>query len=175
LCNKAIVTIAFYTGLRSCDIAALMFENIDWEHNKIHLIQNKTDMPLTIPLRPVVGNAILDYIKQERPDSDSETIFLTRDKKPRNLSNTAMNHAVTAVLTKAGVRTEGGKRGGHLFRHHFAAALLQNGIQTPVISAILGHISPVSIESYLESDLVHLKQCALSIEKYLVGKEVLGE
>jgi integrase len=170
--NKAIVTVAFYTGLRSCDIAALTFDNIDWENNKIHLIQNKTAVPLTIPLRPVVGNAILDYINEERPDSDNETIFLTHDKKPRKLSVTAMYHAATAVLKKAGVRTEGGKKGVHLLRHNFAAKMLQNGIQTPIISSILGHTSPASIEPYLESNLACLKDCALGIEKYPVGKEV---
>ena len=173
--DKAIVTIAFYTGLRGCDIAALKFDNINWEHNIIHLIQNKTGAPLTLPLRPVVGNAIFDYVEKERPDFDNETIFLTRDKKTRKLSTTSMYNATTAVLTKAGVRAEGGKRGLHLFRHSFAVALLQNGIQTPVISEILGHKSPISIESYLESDLIRLKECALSIEKYPVGKEVIEE
>ena len=173
--DKAIVTIAFYTGLRGCDIAALTFDNIDWEHNIIHLIQNKTGAPLILPLRPVVGNAIFDYVEQERPGSDNETIFLTQDKETRKLRTTSMYNATTAVLTKAGVRAEGGKRGLHLFRHSFTVALLQNGIQTPVISEVLGHASPISIEPYLESDLIRLKECALSIEKYPVGKEVLGE
>jgi len=172
---KAIVTIAFCTGLRGCDIAALTFDNIDWEHNIIHLIQNKTGAPLTLPLRPVVGNAIFDYIEKERPHSDNETIFLTQDKKTRKLRTTSMYNAATAVLIKAGVRAEGGKRGLHLFRHNFAVALLQNGIQTPVISEVLGHASPISIESYLESDLIRLKECALSIDKYPVRKEILGE
>ncbi len=173
--DEAIVTIAFYTGLRGCDIAALKFNNINWEHNIIHLIQNKTGAPLTLPLRPVVGNAIFDYMEKERPDFDNETIFLTRDKKTRKLSTTSMYNATTAVLTKAGVRAEGGKRGLHLFRHSFAVALLQNGIQTPLISEVLGHKSPISIESYLESDLIRLKECALSIGKYPVGKEVIEE
>jgi integrase len=173
--DKAIVTIAFYTGLRGCDIAALTFDNIDWEHNLIQIVQNKTGAPLTLPLRPVVGNAIFDYLKQERLDADNDTLFLTTDKKPRKLRGTAIHHITTAVLTKAGVRTESGKRGLHLFRHHFAVALLQNGIPTPVISDVLGHASPISIERYLESDLIRLKECALSIENYPVGKEVLGE
>jgi len=170
--DKAIVTIAFYTGLRGCDIAALEFDNIDWEHNLIHLIQNKTGAPLTIPLRPVVGNAIFHYIEQERPASKNETIFLTQGKKARKLRTTSIYNATTAVLTKAGVRVEGGKKGTHLFRHNFAVTLLQSGIQTPIISQVLGHASPKSIESYLESDLIGLKECALSIEMYPIGKEV---
>ena len=170
--DKAIVTIAFYTGLRGCDIASLTFDDIDWKHNLIHLIQNKTGASLTIPLRPVVGNAIFHYVEQERPDSENGIIFLTKDKIARKLRITSIYNATTAVLTKAGVRVEGGKKGTHLFRHNFAITLLQNGIQAPIISQILGHTSSKSIESYLESDLVRLKQCALSIELYPVGKEV---
>lgn len=172
--DKAIVTIAFYTGLRGCDIAALTFESIDWEHNIINLIQNKTGAELVLPLRPIVGNAILAYVKQERPDSTNRTIFLTRDKQPRKLRTTSIYNAATTVLTKAGVRGKGDKRGAHLFRHNFAVVLLQNGIQTPVISEVLGHASPKSIEPYLESNLINLKESALSVEKFPIAKEVLG-
>ncbi|WP_373519217.1 tyrosine-type recombinase/integrase, partial [Pricia sp.] len=99
-------------------------------------------------------------------------IFLTKDRDARKLRITSIYNATTAVLAKAGVRVEGGKKGTHLFRHNFAVTLLQNGVQTPIISQILGHTSPRSIESYLGSDLVRLKECALSIEMYPVGKEV---
>lgn len=170
--DKAIVTIAFYTGLRGCDIASLTFDNIDWKHNLIHLTQNKTGTPLTIPLRPVVGNAIFHYVERERPNCENGIIFLTRDRDARKLRITSIYNATTAVLTKAGVRVGEGKKGTHLFRHNFAVTLLQNGIQTPIISQMLGHTSPKSIEPYLESDLVRLKECALSIEMYPVGKEV---
>jgi hypothetical protein len=46
--------------------------------------------------------------------------------------------------------------------------LLGNGIAQPIISKITGHISPNSLEPYLSSDFVHLKECALSIEQFPV-------
>jgi integrase len=173
--DKAIVTIAFYTGLRGGDIAALQFDNIDWAHNLIRFIQNKTGVPLTIPLRPVVGNAILHYLEHERAEAGSETIFLTQDKKPRKLRCTSIYNASTAVFTKAGIRIDGGKKGTHLFRHNFAVTLLQSGTQTPIISHILGHASPKSIESYLGSDLIRLKECALSIVQYPIREEIFSK
>jgi len=39
-------------GLRSSDIAGLKCENIDFEQNMIHLIQSKTEQPLSLPLLP---------------------------------------------------------------------------------------------------------------------------
>jgi site-specific recombinase XerD len=76
-------------------------------------------------------------------------------------------------MKKAGIRIDkGNRRGFHLFRHHLATTLLENGIEQPVISSTLGHQSPNSLNSYLETDFLHLKECALSIDRFPVKKEV---
>lgn len=75
--------IAIYTGLRRSDIANLRLNNIDWEGDRIKIVQGKTGNPVALPLRPVVGNAIYDYITKERPQSDSPYIFYIL-KKERN-------------------------------------------------------------------------------------------
>jgi len=173
--DRAIGVLAFYTGLRSCDIAALKLNDINWEKDSIHIIQEKTGIPLTLPLRPVVGNAIYDYIKHERPDTEEETIFLTTDKKTRKLRGSSIYKTTVAIMDRAGVRVVSGRKGIHLFRHNFVVSMLNNGVQSPVITEVLGHKSPKSIEFYLHSDMTSLKRCALSIEKYPVGKEVFGE
>lgn len=64
--DKAIGTIAMYTGLRSCDIVALQMKNIDWDNDLIILSQQKTGNTLKLPLMPIVGNAIFEYILKER-------------------------------------------------------------------------------------------------------------
>mgnify|MGYP000650600227 FL=1 len=74
--ERAIGLLAFYTGLRSCDIAALCFSNIDWEKDIISITQQKTGKPLVLPLRAIVGNTIYDYIIKERPKSKEDFIFL---------------------------------------------------------------------------------------------------
>lgn len=49
---------------------------IDWEADEIRIVQNKTDVPLILPLTAVIGNAIYDYIRSERPESSDSHIFL---------------------------------------------------------------------------------------------------
>jgi site-specific recombinase XerD len=127
---------------------------------------------LTLPLRPVVGNVIWDYIEHERPDTDCRKIFITTYKIKKGLTSSAINQIVQAVFKKINIRQDGGKTGLHLFRHNIATKLLANGVQAPVITEILGHDSPVSLETYLAADSVRLKECALSIEGYPVRKEV---
>ena len=53
--------------LRYSAVLSGRITQVDWENDLILINQEKTDVPLKLPLRPVVGNAIYDYICQERP------------------------------------------------------------------------------------------------------------
>lgn len=64
--DRAIGKLAYYTGLRSCDIAALELSSIDWECDLIRIKQQKTEEPLELPLTATVGNAIYDYLNETR-------------------------------------------------------------------------------------------------------------
>ena len=62
----AIFMLASRLGLRSSDIRNIKFEDIDWDKNCITLIQQKTKRKIELPLIADVGNAIVDYLKNER-------------------------------------------------------------------------------------------------------------
>ncbi len=79
--DRAIGRLLLHTGIRACDIARLCFSSIDWQNDLITIIQDKTNKPLSIPLRPVVGNAIYEYLETERPQVNVPQIFL-RVSKP---------------------------------------------------------------------------------------------
>ena len=171
--NKAIGLLAFYTGLRCCDIAGLKLDQINWENDLIQIIQQKTGVPLVIPLRAIVGNAIFDYITKERPKSSGDTVFLAVNDPYKRLQSHNLYTICERIMKKAGIRNHtGDKKGFHLFRHHLATSLLEKGVEHPVISQTLGHQSPESLDIYLEADFIHLKECALSIDCFLVKEEV---
>lgn len=173
--NRAIGILLLYTGLRGCDIAALKLNSIDWENEKIAINQQKTEEPLELPLLPVVGNAIYDYIISERPNAEEEYLFLTELKPYTPLAKGSVGSIATKIFRIAKVRQSvGNRKGTHIFRHNLATTLLEKGISQPVISKTLGHISPNSLEIYLRADFVHLKECAISIEDFLVGEEVFS-
>ncbi len=67
--NRAIGTILYFTGMRSSDVAALKFSDIDWEREEIRIVQKKTGEELLLPLTAAAGNAIFEYATQERPNS----------------------------------------------------------------------------------------------------------
>ena len=172
--DRAIATLVMNTGLRCCDIAGMTLASIDWDNDLIILNQQKTDVPLNLPLMAIVGNAIYDYLMYERPNIGSEYIFLTENRPYRNLESGSVGNIADKLLMDAGIRqSKGDRRGFHIFRHRLATTLLGNGVARPVISQILGHDSPDSLDTYLSADFVHLKECALSINRYPIGEGVL--
>lgn len=171
--DKAIGMLAFYTGLRGCDIAGLTLDNIDWDRDLINIKQQKTKIPFELPLTAVVGNGIYDYLVSERPYTESRYIFVSQLKPYERLKNRSIGNVAVRIMKAAGIRQSKGDRNGfHVFRHHFATELLGNGVPQPVISRTLGHTSPDSLESYLRADFSHLKECSISIKRFPVSKEV---
>jgi integrase len=173
--NRTIGLLVFYTGLRCCDIGALTFDQIDWENDLIRIIQQKTGIPLVLPLRAIVGNAIFDYITKQRPDSFENTVFLTVKVPYRRLQSPNLYAICVTIMKKANIRNHPcDKKGFHLFRHHLATSLLENGVEQPIISRTMGHQSPESLDTYLGADFIHLKECALSIKCFLIKEEVFN-
>lgn len=74
--DYAIIQLGITSGLRAGDITNLKLTDIDWKNNEIHLIQGKTKQPLSLPLEEHTGNAIIDYVLNGRPKSESSYMFL---------------------------------------------------------------------------------------------------
>ena len=79
--DYAMIMLAYTTGLRGCDIVNLKFNSIDWDACELRLVQEKTNIPVSLPLDTTTGNAIADYILNARPKCDSEYVFL-RTQRP---------------------------------------------------------------------------------------------
>jgi len=172
--DKAIGLLALYTGLRCCDIAGLTLADIDWADDLIRIRQQKTGASLELPMRPIIGNAIYDYLIQERPKTVCEKVFVTETNHVTKLKSTSIWNVSKKIMNTANIRMKhGDRRGFHIFRHHMAISLLENQIPQPVISRVPGHLSPNSVEPYLSADFLHLRECALSIKCFPLREEVL--
>ncbi|MDW7657768.1 MAG: tyrosine-type recombinase/integrase [Bacillota bacterium] len=172
--DRAIGNLAYFTGMRSSDMTGLDLASIDWNRDLIITHQRKTGSLLELPLKTPVGNAIFDYLTIERPAAKCQALFLTKNKPYRRMSNAWIVSA--EVLAEAGIRqSNADRRGFHIFRHHLATSLLDNGIPQAVITDTLGHTSPDSLETYLSADINHLRECALSISRFPVAGEVFAD
>ncbi len=161
--NYAIFLLAARMGLRSCDIKALEFSFINWTEKAISFTQQKTKKHLTLPLPDDVGWAIIDYLKNGRPISDSKNVFIQHTPPYGQYAD--LRNVLVKQMRKAGIETPANKRiGMHCFRHSLATAMLENGVPLPVISQTLGHADISSTEVYLRINISQLRLCALEVE-----------
>lgn len=161
--NYAIMLLIARLGLRTGDVCGLRFGNLDWEHNRLTLTQHKTGRPLTLPLLEDVGLAIIDYLKFGRPNSNSDSVFLCHKPPFQDFSSSSLYGIVSEHIRKAGLTTQGKKRGPHALRHSLASRLLEENVPLPVISEILGHATTETTAVYLSIDIEQLRRCALEV------------
>ena len=165
--DYAMIILATLTGMRISDIRKLKFKDIDWRKNTISFIQSKTGNPITNPLNKKVGLAIIDYIKNARPKFyDTEYIFI-KHMPPFDIfsENDHLSHIIRNYALKAGLDLKKHKAGFHSLRHTAATLLLENGVNLPVISGLLGHSSIDITAVYLKNDLERLRECVLDLDE----------
>ena len=162
--DYAILTILIYLGLRFTDVKNLKFENIDWKKNVINLNQNKTKKYITLPLLNNVGTAIIDYIKNGRPNVNSKYIFLN-NKNEKFTPNSDFSYVLKKYLKLANIDISSEKYiRTYSLRHSLATTLLQNRTQLSTISSILGHTDINNTAIYLKVDIPSLRECCLDLE-----------
>ena len=161
--DTAICLLSFETGIRSVDICNLKLEDVDWKHDMIHIIQSKTQRELNLPLRSSYGNAMMNYILNERPKSDLPFVFLTVNTPHSKLKITWS--IVKNVVEKAGVNTDNRLTGTRMFRHNAASTMVRKGIPLPVIAEELGHKSQDSTMIYISTDQNKLSLLTLPLPK----------
>ena len=162
------ILLAARLGLRASDICGLKFENIHWETSTIRLTQKKTKEKIELPLLVELGNAMIEYLKYGRPESDLPYIFLRAGQPYDKLEEPTLHSIVSFYLKRAGINNiDKKKHGPHALRHSLAGILLEKKIPLPVISEVLGHTNTESTKSYLRIDLESLRQCALEVPPLL--------
>ena len=159
-----ILSLICYLGLRISDVANLKLSNINFNENKISIIQYKTDNLLTLPLIDKVKYPLLDYLKNVRPKCDLDYVFITYEE-PYKHNEKIRYHSckVKNYLIKAGIDIKGRKHGFHSLRHSFSSLLLKENISLYSISTILGHQDIKTTMIYLDIDTSKLKELALEV------------
>lgn len=161
--DYAMILMATRLGLRSSDVRDLKFSNINWDTNEICLVQYKTKQTITLPLLRDVGEAIIAYIKNGRPQSSSKCVFISHNFPYDRIQMEHFHQMVTKYIRKAEVNDNDRHHGPHALRHSLATAMLNNGESLHVISEVLGHTSTVSTEDYLTVNVPNLLICSLDV------------
>jgi len=169
--DAAIVITGLSCGIRACDLINLHLTDIDWNNETITFKQSKTGNLVCLPLTASIGNAIAKYIVEERPDVESDILFLRKLAPFTPLADHASCHAIVSrVFNKAGIEKGSRIYGMHMLRHNAASTMVKNEVPIETIAAILGHSSPDTTDIYITTDGKRLKECLLPMAN--ISKEV---
>lgn len=154
----AIVRCALDMGLRSCEIANLKISDIDWRAGTVTLKGTKSLRQDILPLPPETGQALADYLQNERPASKNPQIFVPI-LGDQDLPMTAC--AVRGVIRQAYRRVGLKHSRSHALRHTFACRLLEKGSSLKEVADLLRHRSLETTLIYAKLDTPQLAAVAL--------------
>lgn len=163
--DYVIYLIAIRLGLRLSDIRNLKFDDIDWIKKEINIIQVKTKVSLKLPLLNDVGWALINYIKNSRPVSDSRFIFLNHKNFSSPVKHTNLTIKEICEIGNINISNKR-KKGIHSFRFSLATQMLNKQTPLDIISSSLGHSTLNSANNYLSLDAKNLVKCCMEAFVY---------
>lgn len=156
--NRAILLLFAIYGFRLSEVRHLRLDDVDWENERIVMRRAKVRKAQEYPLVREVGDSILRYLKEVRPQSSLRVMFLTLRQPHRPLSRGGLSamvqkrmRAVNSSLTHSGP---------HALRHACATHLLARGLTLKEIGDHLGHVSAAATRMYAKVDIPALRRVA---------------
>ncbi|MDB6022004.1 MAG: Tyrosine recombinase XerC [Pedosphaera sp.] len=146
LCDRAILELAYASGLRLAELRGVRLEQLHLEAGFINVI-GKGNKERVVPLGRKAVEAINIYLEKGRPK-------LVTPRSPANLFLTRRGTPFAAVTMWLRIRKRAKHAGitrnltPHMLRHSFATHLLEHGADLRVIQELLGHASISTTEIY---------------------------
>ena len=157
--DRAIILLLARLGLRAGDIIDLRIEDIDLRGAQLRVC-GKSGRRTALPLPQDVGDALVDYIANDRPRVSEPRVFLCLRKPFHPFSGpSSVSVLVSRAFDRAGVQTPG-RRGAHVLRHSVATNMLRSGASLDAVGVLLRHRFPATTAIYAKTDANMLGEVA---------------
>lgn len=133
--HKAIISLAFSTGMRVSEIINLKISDIDSTRMIINIIQAKGRKDRIVPLSPKILELLRSYYKEYKPKD-----YMFNGQNSQQYSSESCNKLVKKYI--------GTSFHFHLLRHSCFTSLLECGIDLRIIQSIAGHQNVKTTEVY---------------------------
>jgi len=136
--HKALLSLAYATGLRSSEVVSLKLTDIDRDRRVIRVEQGKGKKDRYVILSPILLEVLREWWRLARKKgwmSPSQP-WLFPGYRGRHTSARQMHRIVRLAAGRAGIIK---RVGVHTLRHSFATHLLEQKTDIRVIQVLLGH------------------------------------
>lgn len=164
--DYAIVLLLVTYGLRAREVAALTLDDFDWRNDRLRVPERKAGHSTAYPLSPVVGQAIVDYLRNGRPETSDRHVFFRAVAPQHPITEAAVSARAARYLHQIGVSVP--RAGSHTLRHTCVQRLVDAEFDLKVIGDYVGHRSTTSTEVYTKVAIETLREVACGD-----GEEVL--
>jgi len=156
--DHAIVLLLALYGVRRGQVSALRLQDIEWRGHTITFSAQKCGKAVSHEMTASVAEALAAYLQHERPEVDSDAVFLRARLPYLPLSSGAITEVIRSLFLRLGLQSR--PRSPHALRHAFATRLLGAGQPLEVIADSLGHRSLASVAVYAKVDHPRLLEVA---------------
>ena len=165
--DYAIILMVARLGLRASDIRTMKLSSLNWNRKTISLNMVKTKQSIELPLLDDIGWAVIDYLKNGRPETSCDRLFV-RHRPPYNAfgETYTFHKSLHRNMVKADLTIPlNAHHGMHSLRSTLAKNMLEAQAPLLVISEVLGHKNINTTSIYLKIDIEGLRRCALDPEE----------
>jgi integrase/recombinase XerD len=157
--NYAMVLLLARLGLRAAEVIAIRIDDIDWRAGEI-LVRGKGQLHDRLPLPKDVGEAVAEYIQQDRATA-SRALFVTQ-RAPRVafIDAQIINNALKDAFEKTRLKPPSRYIGSHILRHSLATNMVRRGASLAEIGDVLRHRDHRSTMIYAKLDVESLRSIA---------------
>jgi len=154
--DYAVLLLLVRLGLRAGEVSALGLDDLDWRAGEI-VVRGKGSREERLPLPTDVGEAIVAYLRDGRPQRPEREVFLRVHAPLCGLSPDAVGELVRDAGERAGL----GSFGPHRLRHTAATGMLRAGASLSEVAQVLRHRSVSTTAIYAKVD--HLALCQVAM------------
>jgi integrase/recombinase XerD len=145
--DRAMVLAMVLGGLRRCEVLGLRLEDVRAGERRLFVAEGKGGHQRIVPVSSRFFTSLADYLELERPDSDSDRVFLVL-RGPRRghpLSAAGVDQVLSGARDRAGLD----RATCHQLRHTCLTRLREAGMALEAVQAQAGHRSIESTRVYL--------------------------
>jgi integrase len=134
--DLALVGLMLLDGLRSGEALSLQLEDLQLADAQVRVI-GKGNKPRVLPLPREVIDVLQNYLRVERPLTNSPSLFVCLKGRQRGYSMTPAG--LRSLFRNHRIRCQVPQANPHRLRHTFGADMVRAGISLPALQHLMGH------------------------------------
>jgi integrase len=138
--DALMILLSYRHGLRAAEVCGLLWEQVDWKNNRLHVRRVKGGLESTHPL---TGREMRELRKLQRDGNGSPGLFNSERGAPMDATAFSTMVKRAAAAAKLGIKAH-----AHMLRHACGFKLANDGADTRAIQAYMGHANIANTARY---------------------------